>query len=229
MKKLVLILMVTVFVTINAQQFSVEKISGDVYVLRGTSEQWIPVKTGDKLSGKDVIQTSENATIRLQSGNSSFVLQRNAAVSLGFVKSITLNDLLLALAMEDIRNVPKNQNKGNTKNTAVYGEDKSSSAPTSVSNTNELGIKRLNGAKQLAQAGYKESGVLAAKETYRMYPSTKSLVNERMFFVDLLIDMKLYSEALEELQSIKTYSSGKDLQLVQTKTDLVKNLLATHK
>lgn len=229
MKKLVLILMVTMFVTVNAQQFSVEKISGEVYVLRGTSEQWIPVKTGDKLSGKDVIQTSENATIRLQSGNSSFVLQRNAAVSLGFVKSITLNDLLLALAMEDIRNVPKNQNKGNTKNTAVYGDDKSSIAPNSVSTTNELGIKRLNGAKQLAQAGYKESAVLAAKETYRMYPSTKYLINERIFFVDLLIDMKLYSEALEELQSIKTYSSGKDLQMVQTKTDLVKNLLATHK
>lgn len=204
MKKL-FILLLFISINLSAQDFTVEKVSGKVQVLRGISEEFVNVKPGDKLSGNDLLITDEKSFIQLnKDGNPPrrIILQSNSALGLNYVKEISINDLLLALAAEEIRRVPKNENNGNTKNTAVYGEEIN---PGSSINTNEnlMGIKKLNGAKQLAENGYKESAVIVAKETYRKYPFTKNNIHERIYFADVLVELNLYTEAFEEFNELK--------------------------
>ena len=72
-----------------------------------------------------------------------------------------------------------------------------------MANRLQFGIKRINGAVQLAENGFKESAVVTAKETFRKYPSTKEMANYRIYFASLLYDFGLYDEAYDEFTSIK--------------------------
>jgi len=219
MKKFFILIL---FITSNlsAQNFTVEKISGKVQVLHGTSEKFGDVKPGEKLSGSDLLITDEKSFIQLNKDGIKFILQSNSALGLNYVKEISINDLLLALAQEEIRRIPKNNGNGNTKNTAVYGEE--IKAVTSLNISEDLmGIKKINGAKQLAENGYKESAVLVAKETYRKYPSTKNKITDRIYFADILVDLKLYSEAFEEFSEIKKESPGNEI--ISEKLEVLKS------
>lgn len=219
MKKIFIILLIA-SINLSAQNFTVEKVSGKVQALRGTSEKFVDIKPGEKLNGNDLIITDEKSFIQLNKDGNKFMLQSNSALGLNYVKEISVNDLLLALAMEEIRRVPKTNGNGNTKNTAVYGEE---IKPGTVMNISEdlMGIKKINGAKQLAENGYKESAVLVAKETYRKYPSTKNKVSDRIYFADLLVDLKLYSEAFEEFNEIKKESP--DNKVISEKLEILKS------
>lgn len=200
---LTLIAVLLLAVDANAQQFKVEKLSGKVNVLRGTNENLVTLNKGDKLDGNDVLITDENSFIQLSSGDNNFILRSNSALGLNHVKKVSINDLLLMLTMEEIRNLPKNNNT-NAKSTAVYGSEVKESKVTISENT--FGLKKLNGAKQLAESGYKESAVIVAKETYRKHPSTKTMADERIYFADLLFELNLHNEALEEYKVISNLS-----------------------
>ncbi len=197
-----LIILLLITAKLFAQEFTVEKVSGDVQALIGTNEKWIEVKAKQKLQGTDLISTGEKSFLQVSDRNNHFVLQENSALRLSSYKKMTLNELLLALATEEIRNIPKSNNNQSTRNTAVYGKDAASvkSFPASISG---LGFKKLNGAKLLAQNGFKESAIVVAKETFRKYPETKTRVKDHLYFVDLLIQLELYKEAESELIQIK--------------------------
>ena len=105
---------------LSAQEFKVEKVSGDVSILRGTSEEFASVRKGDVLLGSDLLITELNSYVQLEQNNSRFILNSNSALNLMNIKKISINDLILALTMEEIRNIPKGT-PDNTKNTAVYG------------------------------------------------------------------------------------------------------------
>ncbi len=200
MKKLfVLILLAS---TLFAQEYVVEKVSGKVLVQKGTSEKWETVQVGEKLSGDALIVTDENAFVQLNKNGNRFMIEGNSALGLNYIKKISINDLLLALAMEEIRNVPKIKKSGNIKSTAVYGSDIANESDESVLE-NTLGVKKLNGAKLLAENGYKESSVIVAKETYRKYPDTKKRIADRIYFADILAGLGLYQEAASEYADIK--------------------------
>jgi hypothetical protein len=183
----------------KGQNFTVEKISGTVQVMKGTSEELTEITKGDLLSGSDVLITDENSFIQLSSGSSNFILRSNSALGLNHIKKVSINDLLLALTMEEIRNLPKS-NSLSAKSTAVYGSE-IKQGETTISE-NSLGQKKLNGAMQLAESGFKESAIIAANETYRKHPSTRLMINERIYFADLLFELNLLNEALEEYQTI---------------------------
>lgn len=202
MKKILIVLL---FAAVNlfAQEFTVEKISGDVQAMIGTSEEWIKIKVGHKLNGSDLIATSEKAFIQLASKGNKFILQSNSALGLNAIKKITLNELLLALAMEEIRNMPKNKGNQSTHNTAVYGKEVAANK-IGTPPLRDLGFKKLNGAKQLAQSGYKESAIIVAKETFRKYPETKTKFDDRLYFVDLMIQLNLNNEAAAELNPMRS-------------------------
>lgn len=197
-----IILIVMVFSTIaSGQQFKVDKVKGKVLLQRGTEEEFTQLQKGDILNGDDLIITEKSSFIQLDKDGSKFILDENSALGLNYLKKISINDLLLALAMEEIRNVPKTKTNSITKNTAVYGAETTVENPVVVSE-NSLGVKKINGAKQLAKNGYTESAIIVAKETYRKYPYTSRNVDDRIYFANLLSSLDLNNEALEEFSAV---------------------------
>ncbi len=209
MKRYIILIIVILSTIVIGQQFKVDKIKGKVLVQRGTEEEFTQLKSGDVLNGDDLIITEKNSFIQLDKVGSKFILDENSALGLNYLKKISINDLLLALAMEDIRNVPKNKNNGIAKNTAVYGEETAVVNPIAVA-PNSLGKRKINGAKQLAQNGYQESAIIVAKETYRKYPSTSRNVDDRIYFANLLSTLDLNNEALEEFSAVSKMNLNDD-------------------
>ncbi|MGE5409392.1 MAG: hypothetical protein ACM3MI_00415 [Clostridiales bacterium] len=200
MNKIIVLFFIMSF-AIVAQTFKVEKVSGRVLALRGTSENWTDIKQGDKLSGSDLLVTGENSYIQLSKDASSFLLKSNSALGLNSIKKLSVDELLLALASEEIKNVPKNKSDSKTKTTAVYGS-KIDSKPAAAAPASELGLKKINGAKQLAESGFKESSVLVAKETFRKYPDMQKRISDRIYFADILERLGVYDEAYSEFLKI---------------------------
>jgi len=203
MKKIFLILFITSGI-LTAQSFIVKKVTGDVKVQIGASENWLPVKSNTVLNSQTTLMTSQNSRVVLQFGKEKFKINNMSIISLRGIKKLSTDELLLALAMENLIDVPaKKKRLNNSPNTAVYGSEIKEKTKT-VINKNNFGIMRLNGAKQLAQNGYAESAIIEAMETYRKYPDTKVLSGYRIYFADLLVKKSLYDEALTEYRKIKS-------------------------
>jgi len=198
MKKLVIFLMFAG--GLSAQTFTVEKVSGDVEYQNGNSETWSTLTIGTTLKDDAVISTGQNSSVLLKGDKVNFNLNGSSAVSVSNIKKMNIDELLLALAMEDMMNAPK-KIKNSSDNTAVYGTKEGES--TLIIITDDFGLKRLNGAVQLAENRLEESAVVAAKETYRKYPDTKSLPAYRIYFANILYDKGLYEEALDEYVDIQ--------------------------
>jgi hypothetical protein len=203
------LLVVLVFVsTIFAQEYKAVNVKGDVKYQSGTSEEWIDLKEGTLISTDTFVSTGEKSSVKLVGKDESLMLNEISAVSIGSIKKMSTDELLLALAMEDMINAPKTNEKGISGNTATYGE-KEDERTIKVSE-NDFGIKRLNGAEELANSGLKESAVVFAKETFRKYPETKKLADYRIFFADILFDKNLYEEALGEYFEIEKLALTKE-------------------
>ena len=188
--------------SIIAQQIEVNKVSGDVKYQASTSEVWTEVKKGETLQMGGFISTGKNSSVQLNHSGSVVTIGELSAVSISSIKKMTTDELLLALAMEDMINAPNSNGKGNSGSTAVYGEDESKNKITELG-VNDFGVKRLNGAMQLADNSLMESSVIFARETYRKYPGTKKIASYRIFFADILFDKGLYTEALGEYLEIQ--------------------------
>jgi hypothetical protein len=217
MKKIFLIFLIAA-ANLPAQSFKVEKVSGNVSVQKGASEKWEPVKKGITLDANDFIQTGDKSSVQLSNGKEKFILKSSSAIMPGSIRKISQNDLLLALTVEEIKSLPNGKKDTKTKSTAVYGTklDKNNTS-LSVSN---IGIKRLNGAMQLAENGFMESSVIVAKETFRKYPETKILIKERIYFAGVLEKLSLFEEALKEYNRVASLEmSAKEKSLVSKKID----------
>ncbi len=201
MNKIIIILLLASTFLVG-QEFKVEKVTGKVLLQKGVEENFTIIKKGDFLSGNDLVLTEKNSFIQLQKEGNLFILNSNSALGLSYIRKISINDLLLALAMEDIRNVPKKNSKGIEKNTAVYGE-KIKNSSTNVLSENRLGKMKINGAKQLAQSGFAESAIIVSKDTFRKYPETKLNFEDRIYFAELLEKLNLKNETLDEYNSIR--------------------------
>jgi len=191
MKKLVIFLMFAG--GLSAQTFTVEKVSGDVEYQNGNSETWSTLTIGTTLKDDAVISTGQNSSVLLKGDKVNFNLNGSSAVSVSNIKKMNIDELLLALAMEDMMNAPK-KIRNSSDNTAVYGTKEGES--TLIIITDDFGLKRLNGAVQLAENRLEESAV-------GKYPDTKSLPAYRIYFANILYDKGLYEEALDEYVDIQ--------------------------
>jgi len=199
-KTLIIILFISGY--LSAQNFIIKKVNGDVKAQIGTSEIWSAVNNNTELDKKATIMTSKNSDIVLMFGNEKIKINNSSIVALKGIKKLTTDELLLALAMENLINVPDKKDKQiNSSNTAVYGKEINGNTKAIIDET-DFGVMRLNGAKQLAENGYTESAIVEAMETYRKYPDTKSLSAYKIYFADLLVSKNLYEEALTEYNNI---------------------------
>ena len=224
MKAIMIIMLLSVMN--YAQTYKVVvNIKGSVKARIGSEEIWVDVKDGTTLKPNSTIITGEKSSVKIVSDELNFTLKESSAISVSSIKKMTLDELLLALAMEDMMNAPRKKEKTNGKSTAVYGtEEKKSNDQQTVSD--DFGIKRLNGAVQLAETGYKESAVVTAKETFRKYPSTKSIAHFRIYFANILNDHRLYEEAYNEFNSIKNLDlSEKERSEVEGKLEQISKKL----
>lgn len=205
---------------LSAQTFTVENVSGDVKYQNGSSETWSALENGTILKDDAIISTGTKSSVLLKGNNVNFNLDGSSAVSVSSIKQMNIDELLLALAMEDMMNAPK-EIKKSSDNTAVYGTKEGES--TLQIQSDDFGIKRLNGAVQLAENSLEESAVVAAKETYRKYPDTKNLPSYRIYFANILNDKGLYEEALDEYVDIqKLKLTDKERTEVNEKTESIK-------
>jgi hypothetical protein len=138
---------------------------------------------------------------------------------------MNIDELLLALAVEEILDAPQKNQNGKSENTAVYGSDEKE-RNNAVINSDDFGFKRLNGAVQLSENGMPESAVVVAKEVYRKYPGTKKDAYYRIYFADILYNKGLYEEAMSEYRSLQEMSlSDKQNEDVQKKLALIRKKL----
>lgn len=224
MKKTILVLLLSAGLMF-AQDYTVTKVNGDVNYLSGGNENWVELKKGETIERDAVISTGNNSSITLKSNNLHFTLNESSAISVNSIKEMSTDELLLALAMEDMINAPKNNGNGKSGNTAVYGTDESNHDDLNLF-SDEFGIKRLNGAIQLAESDMKESALVVAKETFRKYPDTKLLSSNRIFFADIFFEKGLYNEAYEEFIEITELKLDDEEKLkVDEKIETIKKIL----
>ncbi len=201
---------------VPAQTFKVEKLSGKASAQIGTSEKWTAVSVNESLPANSMVETGKNSFIRVDNGKIIFTLKGSSALPLANLKKMSLNDLILALAMEDMLNAPKKKQEANSKNTAVYGAQ-INGIKSPVVETDDFGVKRLNGAVQLAESGFRESAVVDAKDTYRKYPAVKNIASFRIYFADVLAGLGLNEDAYDEYKQIQS------LKLTSVQAKQVKN------
>lgn len=223
MKNLILILLL-ISTAAFAQNYKVEKVSGNVKALINGDDKWIDLKSGSELGMNSVISTEKNSSVKITSKDIIFNLKESSAISVSNIKKMSTDELLLTLAMEEILNAPRNKNKVKSDNTAVYGTQEGT-VPVEMQST-DFGVKRLNGAIQLAENGMKESAIATSKEIYRKYPETKKLSFYRIFFAELLNEKGLYEEALDEYNDIKTLKlSNEEKNKVESAIDEINKKL----
>lgn len=200
----------------NTQTFEIEHVTGNVKFITGSDRQWKELKQGMIITSNTVVSTEVNSTVRLTNNDVLFTLKESSAIAVSNIKKMNLDELLLAIAMENIINTPRKKNGDKSSNTAVYGS-KITDPESIIEPSVEFGTKRLNGARQLAENGMKESAIITAMEVYRKYPETKTDAVSRIYFADLLFEKKLYEEALDQYNEIKL------LSLNDTKKEQVSN------
>ena len=219
---LILLLLVA---SIAAQDFKATNVKGSVKYQSGTSEVWAEVKEGTSLSLDDFVSTGAKSSVQIKGTGNIITLEELSALSLASIKTMSTDELLLALAMEDMINAPSTNGKNKSSSTATYG-DKEGQGKNLEVKTDDFGIKRLNGAMQLAKNGFKESSVVFAKETYRKYPDSKQIPSYRIFFADILFEKGLYEEALGEYMDIsKLDLSKEEKSKVDSQTQSINKIL----
>ncbi|MBS4034681.1 MAG: hypothetical protein KGZ85_09470 [Ignavibacterium sp.] len=201
-----ILLFVMLFASItSAQSFEIERVTGNVKFISGSDNQWKELTLGMKITSNAIISTEVNSTVKLKGDDVLFTLKESSAIAVSNIKKMNIDELLLALAMENIINTPRKGKGEKSNNTAVYGT-KITDPESIIEPSIEFGTKRLNGAKQLAENGMKESAIITAMEVYRKYPETKTDASNRIFFADLLFEKKLYEEAYDQYNEIKAFT-----------------------
>lgn len=222
MKSLIILIIFTS--VIFAQNYSASSVNGEVKYRTGTSEEWLNLKDGTVLTKDAFISTGEKSSVKIRSSQTAITINEKSALSVGSIKNMSTDELLLALAMEDMINAPRNNGKESSGNTATYGNKEDNKVVQAM--INDFGIKRLNGAVQLARSGMQESAIVFAKETYRKYPDSKMISYYRIFFADILYDKGLYEEALGEYFEIEKLELNEEEKVaVQSKVRSINKIL----
>jgi hypothetical protein len=208
----------------------VQSLRGDVTVRHGASEQWVVVAPGDALRPEDSIRLGErsSATVVLDGSGGetrTVELPPMVIVDMADLRNMTRDDLLMKLAMEDVRSAPKTPSGGGgatpkTTTTRAGNRDAGPTRPPEAGSLNEL---RLNGAGVLHEYGFYGPCVLRSREILRVEPALKERVDSRLLMADALEKMNLGEEAYNVYLSLAGGQlSEKEKKLVDEKLRVLK-------
>ncbi len=192
---------------------------GDVTVRHGAAEEWVAVAVGDVLRPEDSVRMGEgsSATITIDDGageRRKVGLPPNVIVDIADLREMTRSDLLMKLAMEDVRSAPKKPSGGGgemqkTTTTRAGDRDAGPAKQASAGSLNEL---RLNGARVLHDNGFYGPCVLRSREILRIEPGLNGRVDSRLLMADALEKMDLGTEAYGVYRSLAAEKLSADEQ-----------------
>ncbi len=185
----------------SSAQVVVKHVKGLVEVRQGVSEEWTKLKLGDTLS--------EDNTIKVRKGSSLTLVAREArpiivpeltVLDIGDLRNMSQHDLLLKLAMADVRAVPTQERSGDLtipRTTIVHGKE----IPVRTVDGHiqkDYREMEVRGTKVLYDHGYYPTCILRAKELLQVYPGLKDRFEFRMMIAEALERTKLRGPALNE-------------------------------
>src|SRR5437667_6450504 len=108
MKKLLLLaVLMFVYSLAAAAAIKVATSKGGVYVRHNVQEEWVRVAPGDELKPDDSMKLEKSSAATLViDGKKKIPLPELVAIDLSDLRTLTQGELLLKLAMEQVRTVP---------------------------------------------------------------------------------------------------------------------------
>ena len=111
MKKAFL-LVITITSLTFCQTFKVDKVIGTVKTL-DSNDNWIEVKEGTSLPLNSILVADKKSSVKISGEGINFTLKESSAIPVSSIKKMTVDELLLALAMEDMINAPRKKENDN--------------------------------------------------------------------------------------------------------------------
>lgn len=213
----------------TAADFKVLATQGGVTVRHGVNESWNSVAVGDILNSDDSIELDKQSSATLIfNGTAKITLPEMVIIDLSDLRMLSQEDLLMKLAMENIRSIPPRDDIKELnipRVTIVHGEKKNPS-PKKVQPDIQNGVKQLNGCKVLHRSGYYATCALKVKQVLRLYPTLKEDIDTRILVASSFEKMNLNREALEEYYVILEKPLPKERQsMINKKIELLTGIL----
>jgi hypothetical protein len=205
MKKLIAVLItLTCCQSLVGADITVKRVKGNAEVRRGVSEEWVKVKAGVALSPQNTIKTGRKSSLTILAEGRKLIIPELTVMDLGDLREMSQEELLLKLAMADVRVAPPRDESGETvipNTTIVHG--KNMAVPEiKPNNQKDFRDMEVRGTKLLYNYGFYPTCILRAKETMLYYPELKSRFEFRCMIANALEKMRLRGEALGEYLSL---------------------------
>ena len=206
MKKFLLIL--TLFIlsgSIATAQITIKRIKGSVELRHGVSEEWVKGKVGDLLTPDITMKTGKNSSVTIVNAEKQLITVPELTIlEVGDFRRMSQEELLLKLAMADVRSIPPQENPGEPRipnTTIIHGRDRSL---TAVAPMKQGGLREMEvrGTKVLFDNGFYATCVLRAKEMMEVYPELRSRFDFRMMIATALEQNRQRGQALSEYLSL---------------------------
>ncbi|TLY33621.1 MAG: hypothetical protein E6K56_00570 [Ignavibacteria bacterium] len=212
--------------TILRADIKVTAVKGSVYVRHNVQEQWVSVSPGDLLKPDDSMKSGRksSATVLIDD-KTAVIMPEQAIIDMADLRTLTKEELLLKLAMERIRSVPDKSGDDELsipRTTTIHGSNMDQHAAAGAVDP-EMGTMRMKGTEVLFGNGFYETGILKAKELFRLYPDLSSRINDRLMVAKALEALRLKGEAMEEyIQLGKAQLTDEQRTAVTKRLELLK-------
>lgn len=203
-----------VTVALQAEEFVVKSLKGKAKVRHGVMETWSMVSVGDTLKPEDTILTEDGAAIVIvKSAAIRYSIPGSSMLDIADLRNLSQDELLLRLAMENIKSVPVQQRPNDLtvpNTTIVHGDDISKDAEALKLPRTEIGSLQMRGVEVLYDNSFYASGILKSKALLRLFPEARDEFSFRFQLAKAFEQVNLYDEALTEYVSLSQQSLAKD-------------------
>jgi hypothetical protein len=214
--------MAIVVATMHAEDYLVKSLKGKAKVRHGVMETWTSVSVGDTLKPEDTILTERGSTmVVIKSAAIRYTIPEESMLDIADLRNLSQDELLLKLAMENIKSVPVQQrsNDINVPNTTiVHGDDISKDAEALKLPRTEVGSLQMHGVEVLYNNSFYASGILKSKALIRLFPEARDEFAFRYQLARAFEQVNLYDEALTEYVSLSQQPLMKDQKVKLDKT-----------